>query len=94
MLIPLVLEKLPADIRLEISRSLGKESCNIAEFMVIVKNEVVARESCSFIKTNTRHVHHESKDNNENITHHTTEALFTNQDRILKCAISGAAAHR
>ena len=37
LLIPLVLEKLPADIRLEISRSLGKESWNIAEFMVIVK---------------------------------------------------------
>ena len=31
-------------------------------------------------------MHHESKDNKENIPHRTTEALFTNQDRMLKCA--------
>ena len=49
MLLPLVLEKLPSDIRLEISTNLGKGSLDTTKFMEALKNEIVARKSCSFI---------------------------------------------
>ena len=50
MLIPIVLEKLPNDIKLELSRMLGTDKWKIDEFLEILKEEIVARESCSFMK--------------------------------------------
>ena len=59
MLLPLVLEKLPSDTRLEITRNLGKGSWDITQFMEALKNEIVARESCTFIKTSTNQINYE-----------------------------------
>ena len=50
MLIPIILERLPDDIKLEISRKLGNDSWCIDEFMKKLKLEISARESCNFMK--------------------------------------------
>jgi hypothetical protein len=50
LLIPVVLEKIPEDIRLEISRKLGTDNWKMDEFMTILREETVARESCEFMK--------------------------------------------
>ena len=54
LLIPIVLEKLLDDIKLELSRKLGTDKWKIDEFLEILKEEIVARESCSFIKNQDR----------------------------------------
>ena len=58
MLIPILLEKLHNDIRLEISRKLGKDNWKINEFMKIFKDETTARESCEYVKNNDRDEKH------------------------------------
>ena len=50
LLIPIILERLSDDIKLQISRSLGKENWQIEEFMTTLKVEITARESCNFMK--------------------------------------------
>ena len=50
LLIPIVLEKLPDDIKLELSRKLGTDKWKIDEFLEILKEEITARESCLFMK--------------------------------------------
>ena len=51
LLIPIVLEKLPSVVRLQISRKLGTENWNIAEFMDSINDEVSARENFEFLKS-------------------------------------------
>ena len=50
LLIPIALEKLPDDIKLELSRKLGTDKWKIDEFLEILKEEITARESCLFMK--------------------------------------------
>ena len=50
LLIPIVLEKLPDDIKLQLSRKLGTDKWKIDEFLEILNKEIVARESFSFMK--------------------------------------------
>ena len=50
LLIPVILEKLPDEIKLEISRRLGTTNWKIDEFMNVLKGEIAARESCDFIR--------------------------------------------
>ena len=78
MLIPVILEKLPSDIRLEISRKMGTRCWKINVFMEILKEEIVARENCDY-STNR------NESNNCNIRGMTTQALVAN-NRVLKCA--------
>ena len=50
LLIPIVLEKIPNVIRLQISRKLGKDNWNIDEFLKCIREEISARESYEFLK--------------------------------------------
>ena len=50
LLIPIVLEKLPDDVKLKLSRKLGTNKWKIDEFLELLKEEIVARESSSFMK--------------------------------------------
>ena len=45
LLIPIILEKLPKRVQLQISRKLGKENWDIEEFLKCVNEEVTAREN-------------------------------------------------
>ena len=55
LLIPIILEKLPENIRFEISRKSGVENWKIDDFLKILKEEIVARESCDFMKKTSEH---------------------------------------
>ena len=59
LLIPIVLEKLPNVIRLQISRKLGKNDWNIGEFLVAINAEITARKNYEFLK------HDENNDGNK-----------------------------
>ena len=50
LLIPIVLEKLPKVVRLQISRKLGKENWSIDDFLTCINTEITARESYEFMK--------------------------------------------
>lgn len=50
LLIPIVLERLPNKISLEISRALGKINWKTDDFLRVLKMEITARESCQFLK--------------------------------------------
>ena len=75
-LIPIVLEKLLDDIKLEFSRKLGTDKWKIDEFLEIWKETIVARESCSFMKN---HDHSEYRNHR-----FTTDSCFTGS-RVSKC---------
>ena len=49
-LIPIILEKIPNVIRLQISWELEKENWNIDKFLQCVSREITARESYEFLK--------------------------------------------
>ena len=51
LLIPIIVERLPDEVRLEISRKLGTKDWKIDAFMEILKSEISARESCEFMKS-------------------------------------------
>ena len=48
--IPIILEKMPNIIRLQISRQLGKENWNIDEFLQCINREITTRETYRFLK--------------------------------------------
>ena len=50
LLIPIVLEKLPNVIRLQVSRRLGKDNWNIELFLKCISEEISARENFEFLK--------------------------------------------
>ena len=54
MLMPIIVSKLPNDIRLEISRKLGTDNWKISEFMEILKIEITARENCDYVHSQTQ----------------------------------------
>ena len=50
LLMPIILEKLPNTIKLQISRKLGKENWNIEEFLSAINQEITARENIEYLK--------------------------------------------
>ena len=78
LLIPIILEKVPDEIKLTISRELGKNNWKIDEFMTVLKNEITARENCEFI------THRKPTERNDKDGHFSTEALLTG-NKILIC---------
>ena len=68
LLIPIILERLPEDIKLQISRALGQENWEIERFMETLKTEIMARESCTFMKTQSV--------SDKDSQHFTTEVLM------------------
>ena len=67
MLIPIVLEKLPNIVRLQISRKLGSDNWNITEFMNSINDEISARENFEFLR-NTESFGREEQANERNTT--------------------------
>ena len=59
LLIPIVLEKLPNAICLQISHKLGKNNWNTEEFLVAINAEITAQENYKFLK------HNENNDGNK-----------------------------
>ena len=50
LLMPIILEKLPNTIKLQISRKLGKENWNIEQFLSAINQEITTRESFKYLK--------------------------------------------
>ena len=80
LLIPIILEKVPDEIKLEISRQLGRNNWKIEDFMNVVKNEITARESCDFVRNQKKIPEKFEKD-----AHRPTEVLLAG-NKILVCA--------
>ena len=85
LLIPIVLEKLPNVIRLQISRKLGKDNWDVEDFLKCINEEISARESYEFLK---------SQDNgdNEDRKSNTTSSLLIKQKEII-CAFCDNKGH-
>ena len=54
LLIPIIMAKLPSDIRLQVARITNKDLWNIEELLQIIKGEVKAREISDAMKTDER----------------------------------------
>ena len=85
MLIPIVLDKLPAEIKLEISRTMNNKEWDIDELMDILKLEIEARETCNLNNIAKRDIlrSHDidvssNNVNKNNIVGFTTEQLLVN----------------
>ena len=77
LLVPILFEKLPNTIKLQISRKLGKENWNIEQFLSTINQEITARENFEYLKQNSFNSKEESKN-------FTTSSLHT-QARLKKC---------
>ena len=73
LFMPIILEKLPNVIRLQISRKSGKEIWYIANFLIGINTEITARESYEFMK----HDIHEGTSNKSSFSR---SALFANSN--------------
>ena len=62
LLIPIILEKVPDEIKLEISCQLGRNNWKTEDFMNVVKNEITARESCDFVRNQKKNPERSEKD--------------------------------
>ena len=70
LLIPIILEKLPDNLRLQISRKLGRDNWFIDEFLECIKREVSARQSCQYLK-----------DDPEEDSPYTSSSLFSGKSK-------------
>ena len=52
LLTPVILEKLPSEIKLIISRKLDKEVWELSDLIQVIKDELTARERCSLVSEN------------------------------------------
>ena len=50
LLIPIILEKLPNMIKLQISRKLGRDNWNVQDFLACINEEILARENYEYLK--------------------------------------------
>ena len=50
-MIPIILEKLPDEVCLVISRKLGTNNWCVDDVLEILKHEIAVRENCDFLKT-------------------------------------------
>ena len=84
LLIPIILEKLPNVIRLQVSRKLGVGNWKIEEFMGSINEELTARENYDFLT-----VDEEDKRENRNrlnkYTKPVTTGSLTINNRLVKC---------
>ena len=72
-IVPIILEKSPNKIKLQISRKLGKENWSIEQFLSAINQEITARENSEFLKQN-------SFDSKEESKKFTTSTLHAQQD--------------
>ena len=85
LLVPIILEKLPNTIKLQIRRKLGKENWNIEEFLSAINQEITARENFEYLKQNS----FDSKEESKNFT---TSSLHA-QARLKKCVFCKSEDH-
>ena len=52
LLIPIILERLPITIKLQISRKSGKENWNIEQFLLVIHGEISAKENFEYLRQN------------------------------------------
>ena len=50
LLIPIILERLPNTIKLQISHKLGKENWNVEQFLLVIHEEMSAMENYEYLK--------------------------------------------
>ena len=86
LLIPIILEKLPDMIRLQVTRVLGDiNEWKIDDFLTKLGNEITARESYSFLKNNgNEKIRHDEDGGNSNGGRPAVASLFGN-NRTMKC---------
>ena len=77
LLVPIILEKLPKTIKLQIRRKLEKENWNIEQFLSAINQEITARENFEYLKQNS----FDSKEESKNFI---TSSLHA-QPRLKKC---------
>ena len=53
LVVPIISERLPNTIKLQISRKLGKENWNIEQFLSAVNQEITARDNLEYLKQNS-----------------------------------------
>ena len=53
LLVPVILEKLPNTVKLQISRKLAKENWNIVQFLSAINQEISARGNFEYLKQNS-----------------------------------------
>ena len=84
LLIPMILDRLPDDVKLQVSRNIGKSDTNwhIEEFMKTIKDEIVARENCDFMKSRSNQG---SKEKNKTEEKHITTESLLNNTKVLSC---------
>lgn len=63
-LVPLIFERLPNAITLQISRTLGKNNWKLEQFLLAIDQEITARENSEYLKPNS----FDSKDESKNFT--------------------------
>jgi len=84
MLAPIIIEKIPHEIRLIVTRKLGKENWKIEELMENLKFEIEARESCEVNSNNGSNVKDEFSNAYSN--RKTTQSLFNSEcHNTVKC---------
>ena len=52
LLIPIIMSKLPSDVRLQVARTMQKDVWEIKDLLEIIRNEVEARELSEHVKAN------------------------------------------
>ena len=77
LLIPIILERLPITIKLQISRKSGKENWNIEQFLLVIHGEISAKENFEYLRQN-------DVDKKELNNQFTTSSLHA-QIKIRKC---------
>ena len=77
LLVPIILEKLPNTIKLQISRKLGKKNWNIKQFLSAIYQEITAREN---FKQNS----FDSKEESKNFTTSSFHAQARRPDTLRK----------
>ena len=88
LVIPKILEKLPAEICLVISRKLGTNNWCVDDILEILKHKTAARENCDFLKTHSENKFEKSEQvKNNKQRRATVDALLAgSHKRSLKCA--------
>ena len=91
LLIPVVMEKLPSEVRLVVSRKFGDEEWDLQLLLNYLKSEIQAREYCAFSVASSHSDKSEKDQNNKKQTNRpfTASALLTesqSQSKKGKCA--------
>ena len=80
LLIPIIMSKLPSDMRLDIARQSSSEALKIDQIMKVIQTEVEAREVSESLKTEDKEIHNKGDLNNRSKFQSMTASFFAKQD--------------